>query len=243
MDFIKGEVLAQRVVPPMPAGKVAIVVDPLPNSPDPEPDDLSSWSFFITYGSERRESQRRITLRRIDGEGDDILALHAFCHEERGPRHFRMDRLLEVIDIGTGEIMTPHEFGQRLARNGSMITERRLAMMAKCLVFMARCDGYIHYTEWDQIELSVSRLCRTLLGHDISVDAHLAEVKGLAPDGRDFATALGNLTRTRLPGRVHREFSRAIGDVISADGVQHLKEVRWALEASSYIERMPTTID
>ncbi|MGE6693322.1 hypothetical protein ACQKE8_12865 [Sphingobium limneticum] len=243
MEFVTAAVLQQRVTPDLPSGRSAIILETLPTAPDPEPDDLSGWSFFITYAGSRRESQRRVTLRRIDGEGDNVLAMHAFCHEERGPRHFRMDRLIEVVDIGTGEIMTPRDFEMRLSRQGSMITERRLAMMAKCLVFMARCDGHIHHSEWDQIELSVSRLCRTLLGHDISVEAHISEARSLAPDGRDFGTALGNLTRTRLPAKVHREFSRAIGDVIAADGLQHADEVRWAMEASSYIERMPTTID
>lgn len=243
MDFINANIISQRVIPPLPAGRTAFITDPLPVAPDLEPDDLSSWSFFISYGSARRESQRRITLRRIDGEGGRILALHAYCHEEKGPRHFRMDRVIEVVDIGTGEVMSQADFEARLSRNGSLITERRLAMMAKCLVFMARCDGHIHYSEWDQIELSVVRLCRRLLGHDLSAEAHIAEVRGLAPDGRDFITALGNLRRTRLPKNVHAEFSRAIGDVIEADGIQHQSEVEWALQAVDYIAKMPVSID
>ena len=73
------------------------------------------------------------------------------------------------------------------------------------------------------------------------VDGLLQDARRLTPDGNDFMRALRGLTKTRLPARMHTELRRGIAAVIEADGVQEAEELRWGIEADTFIAKMPTS--
>ncbi|MES2494606.1 MAG: hypothetical protein V4618_00700 [Pseudomonadota bacterium] len=204
-------------------------------------EEISGLSYFIAYSGGTLGSSRRITIRRLQIEGNAIAAVLAFCHERRRLRLFRSDRISEAVDMATGQVFSGPDFCSLLLDRGIPVAEARLVAMIKILVFFARCDGVEHPAEWEAIERAVVRLSRCLIDDDRHVDNLLAYARRLAPDAADFVSALKGLTKTKLPARIHTELRRAIGQVIDADGRHDSAEIAWAVEASNLIARMPTS--
>lgn len=236
------QISAFRVVPEVPIGRIVVPLakDSSQPSSDTTPDETSALSFFLHYDGGSLEGGRRVSLRRIEAQGTALLSFLAHCHERQAIRRFRADRVVEAVDMATGEVLDCQQFHEFImARSGGLI-ETRLMAMAKLLVFMGRCDGRMAPDEWDSLDRSVVRLYRSLLDDDQGADLLVEEARRLAPDARDFLKCLRGLAKTRLPAHTHKELTRAIGAMIDADGQLHPEEVSWAIEAGDFIARMPT---
>lgn len=242
IETIGVAVFGRRVVPPVPEGYEAKIAadEPDENHGPVEGDEASGLSYFLKY-SGGSISERRVTIKRLQVEGGEVKAILGHCHERQAIRLFRTDRIEHAVDMATGEVLSSPSLCAALMNRGIPVAEQRLAAMIRILVFMAKCDGSAVDSEWEAIDLSMSRLCRCLMDDDRQVEELLQDARRLAPDGQDFMRALRGLTKTRLPARMHEELRRAIGAVIDADGRLHAEEVRWAVEASDLIDRMPTS--
>jgi hypothetical protein len=86
----------------------------VPAEPDSDDFDLeaelgfaANQTFVIVYESaDGHESTRRITVRNLSLNGENIPVLNAWCHERQALRAFRVDRVLEVI-THDGEVIDP----------------------------------------------------------------------------------------------------------------------------------------
>lgn len=116
-DFLKARQDVPLSVPP---GFLIRLTDHDPDdsiSVPPEPEDdldleaelgfAQNQSFVIVYESaEGHESVRRITVRNLSLNRENIPVLNCWCHERQALRAFRIDRVREVI-TQDGEVIAP----------------------------------------------------------------------------------------------------------------------------------------
>lgn len=235
-----------QVVPAIPAGRIPVYDDhedtevvSVNEGADDHLGDIG-LSFYLSYDG-GSISERRVTLKKIVAERSKVLRFLAICHERRALREFRFDRVREVIDFATGEVLDCRQFEDFILDRLENLPEVRLSAMLRILVFMARCDGIAHPAEWDAIDMVIVRLARALLNDDRGAEMMMADARRLSPDAEDFGRALRYLTKNRLPAKVHQELRRGIGEIIDADGRHHAHEIRWALDAADFIEKMPVS--
>lgn len=66
--------------------------------------------FLIHYEDAKGNvSEREINVRAITDK-NGVTYLKAYCHARRAMRTFRLDRVVEVIDLGTGEVIDARKF-------------------------------------------------------------------------------------------------------------------------------------
>jgi Predicted transcriptional regulator len=117
-DFLKAR---QDAPPPMPPGFLihlppgdcaeAQMVAPEPEADDPDLEAelgfAQNQTFVIAYeSSDGRESVRRITVRNLSLNGENVPVLNAWCHERQALRAFRIDRVHAVV-TQDGEVVEP----------------------------------------------------------------------------------------------------------------------------------------
>ena len=94
------------------------------------------------------ESRRRIKISHVDYVGDTFY-VGAYCFERQAYRTFRVDRMMELVNMRTGEI---HDSAMDWCR-GLIATGSAEEMMRMCihdlniLGLLARCDGHLHEQE------------------------------------------------------------------------------------------------
>lgn len=247
-NSIKGtmdEALATlRVVPVAPKGKKPKLrgVDDLAGGRART--DCSSWSLFVTYEDASGElSERRITCRRIDHGLGGMPIVQAFCHEREAPRAFRVDRMREIVDLSTGEVVDPFNHFELLKRQGLPVEDKGMATFSKMLVFMSLCDGEAHASEWREIDQSLITYAVRFGGDDSSLEKATTACRGLAPDGKDFTNCLGTLLRS--PAETRRQVARLAIDscarVIDADGRHTEEELHWGAAIGSTLKKLATS--
>lgn len=197
----------------------------------PRRDRSSSWSAYIRYENARgEESERRITCQKVArAVGGLDLMVTAFCHEAGALRQFRVDRIAELVDLETGELVDPQPHFEKLRLEGLPFSDAGLEALAKILVFVVRCDGCEDWREWDAVERAMTSYALRYGSSETDMDETLAAVRPLAPDSRDFCRALGQVLRA--PSEVKRGVAdlvgRACADVIDADGRHMQAELHW----------------
>lgn len=66
--------------------------------------------FLIHYeDAQGNVSEREINVRAVTDK-NGVTYLKAYCHARRAMRTFRLDRVIEVVDLGTGEVIDAHRF-------------------------------------------------------------------------------------------------------------------------------------
>lgn len=188
---------------------------------------------------------RRITCQKVRSERGRLF-LDAVCHERKGFRSFRVDRIGQIIDMETGEIIEAAAFvgtfrlddARADVEGWGLHREERYHLIAglKLLTFMARCDGEWHPFEGDVISEFILDFwdARDQPGNPPSQEI-MAYARKLSPLPQDFYTSLrriarnGSLTRLVLP---------AVGAVIDADGLIHSEEHRWFVELREYLSSL-----
>lgn len=111
--------------------------------------DVVGNVYGLTYcDANGDESRRRIKISHVDYVGDTFY-VGAYCFERQAYRTFRVDRMMELVNLRTGEI---HDSAIEWCR-GLIATGNAEEMMRICihdlhiLGLLARCDGHLHEQE------------------------------------------------------------------------------------------------
>lgn len=233
IERVRAAIGDRRVTPPLPHGQQADV------SGDHDRDEIgiverdasSGWSCFMVYrDAEGDMTKRRVTCRGISGEGRPVY-FSGYCHERRAPRRFRIDRIIELIDYQTGELVEPLRQFEDLRMHGLLpMRDRSLADLALTMVFMAKCDGEFHPLEHDAIEQGLSRYLLRCGGSEHEISAVLKAIPALAPDGDDVCDAVKRLLKSGSCGSIARLIMDCSTDVMLADGRYQREETLWSNE-------------
>lgn len=209
-------------------------------------DPVSGLTVAIAYRDSRGiTSKRLITVRSLTNRRGQTY-LNAVCHQCNAFRQFRVDRIAQVIDWRTGEVladpkaflddMTDQNVLRETSGRSSAATPYRAALDAcsdgiRVLMFLARCDGHVHSSELHAIEDYCLRQCDR---HGI--DVGLAELDRLAryadrqhPDGATFLTSAGSVFRNADVEDVQLLLD-AVVRLIDADGELSPEEFDFVME-------------
>lgn len=232
------------ITTPLPHGLQSIAADT-----QDDPDELSDptappsrgWSAIGGYhciiayqGAKGGLAHRRITCRTLE-RGGEREYLKAFCHERNAPRKFRCDRIDEVIDVESGEVLTAQEFivqfkyddvrSTRMEWGLNLHQRADLFSGLNALVFMARCDGNWHPLEENVLEKFITAFwIRREIEADLPLGQILQRARRLRPDAEAFFMALARCEKDRGLARL---VQRHIQEVMDADGVHHDAEMFW----------------
>lgn len=204
---------------------------------DPQP--ISAFTCIIEYGGD----MRMITGRRYDIIGE-LGYVGAICHQAKGYRQFRCDRIEAVIDALTGEVLGDGDYFQRFAPasvrerapDWGLSHSRRALLTAglNILAFIARCDGHWHPLESEAIErFIISMWLRKEWEGDPPIDTILAHAERLSPDARSVMTALKYFVNSQGSRAILRA---AISDLIAADGRICADETEWVIEIDTHLD-------
>lgn len=252
IETLRSALAGRYVTPPQPPS--AIFKEFVPeNEPEefiepasiaPRLENIEGVACAISYtDSGGRVSERTITCKRLDRKGGTAY-LYAWCHVREQVRQFRTDRIREVYDIESGEVIAPHHFFARFSgSDGASPTNlwglsvaHRADLLAglNILTFIARCDRDFHADELEAVANYVDDWAEAHRYSDrLPVDDVSDHVARLAPDSEQFVVSL-----ERVVDRGGTNLA-LIGDymdaVIAADGVLHPNEAHWAYVARRVI--------
>lgn len=171
-------------------------------------------------GGSRGDGLRPLSVARIERHGDELY-LFGVCHISGKCQSFRGDRILSIVDPGTGEvyrnIVDWHESGQ-FADLGMF---RRCREDLVLLTYLARADGQVCWAELDQIEMYLDRTATDIGDCCPSRAAIETMAYGLAPEWTAASLACASLRKQ--PERASRLW-RTIRHVVEADGQLHISE-------------------
>lgn len=134
-------------------------------------DDRDAWEGAFYDVASQRTAKKTVRLRYIDGNGQQserVVDIRAYepsgiaglligrCHLRNATRTFRFDRISEVIDMETGEVIP--DLRERLnaeweaspARSLDELCNEHLPAL-KLLLYMAKADGSVRVAELDVI--------------------------------------------------------------------------------------------
>jgi hypothetical protein len=202
-------------------------------------DASSSWAGFMHYtDASGNQTARRIICRRIEGYGR-AETITAFCCERKATRSFRIDRILELISLDTGEFLNPAQHFEQLRLHGALaIVDKSLNDFAKAMVFMARCDGTFHPLEAESVDEAIERYIIRFGGDDRLFEQAQRNAGRIAPDGEDFVNSLERLGHHPEARQLGRLMSDCLSNITLADGKLHSSEVEWATLASDVLRQM-----
>lgn len=226
-----------------------------------EPGDVAGIPLAIVYcDAKGATTKRRVTCRRIDDRGD-VIYLQARCHERKAYRTFRFDRIAEIVDWRTGEVIDPParflEMADAWSAAEDEAAEARRAVadaktadqrraMGRCrdgirvLMFLARCDGEFHPLER---EVVADYCTARLAGHEdmLAIDADIAKIMTYAdrqyPDADLFLKAARQIFGKASAGRHVRLILDSASRLIDADGVVAQEEFDFGLELRELARR------
>lgn len=238
-----------RIVPP-PGPREFVPLLPLEDTDEEtaQPEDgsedvargehLIGEHLIIRYvNAKGEESQRRIALHCVyERSGTDYV--RAYCYERLAARTFRKDRILEIIDSESGEIIENLEkIAEAIADRGrpvdSLEATKRAFQLNKqgilILLFLARCDGLVHSSEEEVLLNYIDDDCA-----DKGVDESYAlkRLKRLSPDPISYENAIRHMARFNKKefDRVAR-FARRL---IEADGAISPEETEFAMALQEF---------
>lgn len=197
----------------------------------PLPSLLGRHLAIVYDGSSAPRSERIITCIRVEQREQPYrVYLRARCHNDDCVKTFRADRIAEIFDPGTGELLGNGaeffvNYGIQVCDTLSVEAKAALAVMT----FMAKCDGDLEerettmiarlFSDWPHIPPSEVR--------DF-VRKHRAEAE-------TFVIALNTLIA--YPSTLQWVIDR-IPDVIQADGVELSIESQWAIETFAIVDQL-----
>lgn len=214
-------------------------------------DDLSVGISYVDAAGQASERTIRCHALRLDG---GQVYLDAWCLLRKGERSFRLDRIREVTDYTTGEIIDdvarffsgyiptgwPDPWARASARRPPVDTASTKLFQdgVKVLMYLAMEDGSLHEAEHRLIlNYAMGRLREAGIA-DFDLEARSSQwIRNHVPTRRSAVIALGKL----MADPEHsRDIAHKIVDVILADGHASDEEMAaaWALvEAMERKER------
>jgi hypothetical protein len=206
-------------------------------------ESITGRMIHILYGDD--DATRLIECRR-QVQRETSICIEALCHRERGYRAFRLDRIREVIDPETGEVLGDARWFAGFVVDRKVagrpyfgLTRSRAGVLRaglNVLAFIARCDGY-----WDPREhLPIVRFINEMwIKKDWSGEPPLDEIleyaAALDPDEDTLFASLKYFVSSEQSQNI---LLRAIEGVISADGIQHRSEFQWSLAIREHLDEL-----
>lgn len=167
---------ALRVTPKAAPMRATFVPDDdLPDIMIADRDDTSSWACQIRYLDDKgAESERTITCMSLNGYGG-VTHIQAFCHKRERPRSFRIDRILELVDIETGELLHAESHFEMLGAVGALpFEDKGFSAFLQIAAFMAKCDGTYHPLEEEALEAAITAYAIRFGGSDADIEDAIA---------------------------------------------------------------------
>lgn len=203
--------------------------------------DSISTAVFISYQNAKGEkSDRRISVKRVSRSANGDLLIRAYCYERKAIRCFRADRIIEAVDLATGEVLDTRAeilecFGvvektlpvDPKAATREALTKCRHAM--NVLVYLARCDGHFHHEEENIVIHYLMDECFDYEFHD---EYLLARVRKLYPDTDAFFDSLDYLEANN-PEAIDK-LARYAARLVQADGQIAKDEMDFMSELQAY---------
>lgn len=209
-----------------------------------ELEPIAGYSCLISYASASgAPSERQISCSRLELSGG-VSYLRAHCHLRGKQRVFRIDRIVEVVDLHTGEVTQDATsffgrfvigFQTESAYHWGLSPKQRVDLVAalNVLAFLARVDGRFHPREAAAIEaFACGYWMRAELRGDPPINDIVAYADRLKPDAEIFYVAL---ERAAGQPTIRAMLPRAIVAVIEADGVITPEEHRYAQRVSDFL--------
>jgi hypothetical protein len=176
--------------------------------------DEDAWEGAFYDVVAQRSAKKRVRLQYTDGKGAtsqrviDIRAYEplgpsglviAHCHHRNATRTFRFDRMENVVDMETGELIS--DLQQKLNEEWQASPEPVLDQLyrdhnevLKLMLFMAKADGAVRVAELEII----AKYCQEITGDSrITVE--------LTKDFLQFVDVVNTGTFTRLYNKLRRE--------------------------------------
>jgi hypothetical protein len=208
--------------------------DDAPEASIDNPDRGAGFTFIVAYQNAKGElSHRRLSIKRIEGYGRPDR-LFAYCFETAKVKLFRIDRIIEIASIDTGELHEPLPYFEALRLNGGMpMKDGAMLDLLTVLVFIAECDSEFHPFEYDAIESALTSYVLRHGGDEGSVEKALSIAPKLSPDADDFLAAVKRL-RAHPDGRsILGLVERSISAVAQADGIICSEEFEWTVRVKT----------
>lgn len=208
---------ATVVPPPLPGGRQVrlTAVDDPEFVPETTVRDVVGCAFGLVYvDAKDDESERRITVRHLSRQGRELY-VGAYCHERQAPRLFRVDRMVTLIDLQTGEVIDRPQawIEELLAADPTADALMRARYGINVLAAMARCDGRFHADERDIIVDYVKATAE--YDRRISEERARQYVAKVWPDERCFQRSAKSFRKS--PDEV-RPLLRYVRKVVDCDG-------------------------
>ena len=215
-------------------------------------DDLMAQDLVLamTYVDAQGDASRRmITVKRVYQQGA-IVYVDAFCHLRRMARKFRLDRVVELVDVRTGELIETHivHLSHLCAASGIVFekvprgTNHKAVMSSvadgcRLLLHIGHADGELHELETEVILQYVDERAHDALKSvkpDYDVDAVHDWVRAQRPSWEQVKRAAERV----LINPTHRRLmQRSIRNLIDSDGVLHEQEAWAAQEVLELLEQ------
>ena len=202
-----------------------------------EPDSLVGVRLALIYKDSSGAHTRRVVQVKTVTFRDDVHYLFGWCELRNAMRSFRIDRIVEIVDMRTGEVADeaqaylaplislarPSSTPRRRDATDSVIAESVNGLIV--LLYFANSDGELHpkerdvlwtYLNWQKERCSIKGGLRRP-----SVDALM---RTMFPTTDQFAEALEALTSSES---IHAQFVlNRLPEVINADGQADDEEIR-----------------
>jgi hypothetical protein len=151
-------------IPKIPSSRIVNVADDVDDAHEGNEhicEDIGA-AYFITYKkSDNSVSKRRVLVRKISKSVDGNVILGCYCYERKAQRTFRVDRVIEAVDLATGEVIQNLIAHLNHVSGGGMAPAHAVSETSKILskhryplnilIFLGRCDGRLHRFEIDII--------------------------------------------------------------------------------------------
>ena len=236
-NFLTHRISDQAVEPPKPERFEPV----LPVEDDAEQvvqtgvDEVLGMAFAIRYRDAKgQESARRITIRKVSKSDAGKVMVSAYCHERRAPRAFRGDRIIEMVDLATGEVAE----NILAALHGVAIENGEDTALYRCrhelqvFAYLGRADGHFDTAEQGVVADYVATASPDLIVDKAAVAAHASR---MYPDLDSFYRSVDHIV-DEMGDRELGQFLDAVKALVMCDGrlddeeAELIREINDALE-------------
>lgn len=197
-----------------------------------------SKALFISYVDAKGvKSERRISVNKLRQANNGNFIVAAYCFEREALRSFRVDRIVEMVDLSTGEVFERQQIKEELFSHFIPLVnptvEDRIIGMCKdeimILAFLARCDGHYHSTEEEVLVSFVSDKCFEEDFNDVKIRRL---IKNLCPEKKECFAAVDRISQRE---KEKRRLAKYAVRLIEADGIITGQEHSFVLEINNSI--------
>ncbi len=195
-------------------------------------EEIGGLGVYLVYeASDGDVTERRVTCRKLVRRGTTIY-LHAYCHEACAPRCFRVDRIIEMIGLSTGEVLDKEDQVEAFFRRFRMIEEMPTQMRAALtiLVFLAACDHEVHPLEVEVLHDFIDHYIMRFGGGPGLQETARRMLGSLAPEYDDLERSIMSLMRRGEARAVLKFLEPWVDKVVAADGRMHDLEFEALIE-------------